>query len=155
MVYLREAHATDGWRKPNSQLEDPRTQTERDLVAGNCRKELQFDFPALVDTMDDRTAVDWAAWPERIFVVGIDGRVAYAGQQGPWGFWPTEEAKQLAAKKTAARIKKGDKADDPGLAARNFDGDSLERFLERAFVKEAGPKLAPEVAEPRSAPRAN
>ncbi len=167
VVYVREAHATDGWSKPNSQLADPRTQTQRDLVALQCCKELEFEFPALVDTMNDRTAVDWAAWPERIFVIGVDGRVAYAGEQGPWGFWPTERIRLQAAQKNAAKAKKAktdktDKTDkndkndktDKNTAkgkneyvpVRNYDGDSLEKFLARLL-----PSTAAEVVEPRVA----
>jgi hypothetical protein len=145
MVYLREAHAIDGWRKPNSQLEDPRTQAERNLACAGCRKDLQFEFPAVVDGMDDQTAVDWAAWPERIFVVGVDGRVAYAGEQGPWGYWPTDDVKRQAAKKTATRKKKAGPGEDPDVAARNFSGESLERFLARTV----GSRPQPEVVEPR------
>jgi hypothetical protein len=142
LVYLREAHALDGWTKPNSQLTDPRTQAERELVAAQCCKELKLEFPALVDTMDDQTAVDWAAWPERIFVVGTDGRVAYAGEQGPWGFWPTDRVKRQAAQRNAAKGKNSKNSDSP---KRSFDGDSLEKFLSHLIYNE--PLV--EVVEPR------
>jgi hypothetical protein len=134
-VYLREAHPIDGWVKPNSQIKDPTSQAERDLAARQCGQELAFEFSVLVDTMDDQTAVDWAAWPERIFVVGVDGRVAYAGQQGPWGFWPTEQVRREAAQKNADRVKKADNVTKEGkrkqadLLQRNYDGESLEKFL--------------------------
>lgn len=146
LIYLREAHATDGWSKPNSELADPRTQADRDLVAAQCCQELEFDFPALVDTMDDRTAVDWAAWPERIFVIGVDGRVAYRGEQGPWGFWPTERVRRQAAEKFKAKKgAKGAKGKTDDVPVRNYDGDSLETFLARMLPGEA----APQVVEPR------
>jgi len=32
----------------------------------------------------------YAAWPERLYLVGTDGRVAYAGGPGPSGFSPAE-----------------------------------------------------------------
>jgi hypothetical protein len=143
VVYLREAHPTDGWKMPNSQLKDPRSQVERDLVAAQCCRVLKFEFPALVDTMDDQTAVTWAAWPERLFVVGKDGRVAYAGQQGPWGFWPTNNYARQSRKIEGAAKALG----------KNLKGDSLETFLERLFNQE----LPPERVEPRiagDAPRA-
>jgi hypothetical protein len=114
-----------------SKLNDPRTQADRDAVAGACGRELEFEFPVVVDTMDDQTAVDWAAWPERIFVVGVDGRVAYAGEQGPWGFWPTEGVR----KKSSRKIEGAEK-----VLGRKLSGESLEEFLSRLFEKETVPE---------------
>ena len=53
---------------------------------------LGFPFRTLVDAMDDAVARRWSAWPERLFALGLDGRVAYVGEQGPWGFWPRRES---------------------------------------------------------------
>jgi len=43
-------------------------------------------MPCLVDDMNNTTDQAYAGWPERLFVVDKQGRVAYAGKQGPWGF---------------------------------------------------------------------
>ena len=89
MVYIREAHPMDGWSvKGWSQVKDPREFMGRKQTAGLCRSNLKFDFPAVVDTMDDATAIRWSGWPERLFVVSKTGRIVYAGEQGPWGFNP-------------------------------------------------------------------
>jgi hypothetical protein len=40
--------------------------------------------------MDDRVMTAYAAWPERLYLIGEDGRVVYAGGIGPWGFHPEE-----------------------------------------------------------------
>ena len=53
-----------------------------------CQAALEIPFPILIDTMDDRTATRWAAWPIRLFVVNTTGTVIYAGKPGPWGFDP-------------------------------------------------------------------
>lgn len=45
-------------------------------------------MPALVDRVDDEVGRTWAGWPDRLFVVGKDGKVAYAGARGPFGFDP-------------------------------------------------------------------
>ncbi len=112
-MYLREAHPSDGWKMSDwSTIEDPKTQLQRALVASQCSKKLEFAFTTVVDTMDDKTAVAWAAWPERIFVIDKAGRVAYAGHQGPWGFWPTD------------RFKKNGKM-------KKMTGESLDAFLGR------------------------
>jgi len=48
-----------------------------------------------VDTMDNQVDGLYAAWPERIFVVDRQGKIAYAGRQGPWGFKPEEAERAL------------------------------------------------------------
>lgn len=53
-------------------------------------------MPVLVDSIENRVDELYAAWPERLFVVGKDGRIAYAGKQGPWGFKPDEVAAWLS-----------------------------------------------------------
>lgn len=70
---------------------DSQTLAERQACAQRCVAGLGLRFPAAVDTMDDATAVAYAGWPERLFVIGADGRVAYAGAQGPRGFYPTRD----------------------------------------------------------------
>jgi len=72
-----------------STLEDPKSLESRTEVARMCCEKLAFDFPMVVDTMDDRTAVRWSGWPERLFVISKEGRVVYAGDQGPFGFDPS------------------------------------------------------------------
>jgi hypothetical protein len=52
-------------------------------------------MPCVVDDMDDTADNAYAAWPERLFVVGADGRIAYAGGQGPFGFSPEEVGRWL------------------------------------------------------------
>lgn len=92
LVYVREAHPTDGWKYSGwSHVEDPITLLERKNVAAKCRRDFLFDFTTVVDTMDDRTAQRWSAWPERIFVVSRQGLVVYTGDQGPFGFNPASD----------------------------------------------------------------
>jgi len=90
LVYIREAHALDGWTLDSgwSIITDPRDDAERKAAAAQTCSTLKLPFTTVVDTMDDAVAERWSAWPERLFVIGRDGRVAYVGAQGPWGFWP-------------------------------------------------------------------
>jgi hypothetical protein len=91
VVYIREAHAVDS-RSPsgggaNPILEDPRTLAERREVADVCITKLALgDFPALVDELDDAVSTAYAAWPDRLYLVDVDGRIAYHGGRGPFGF---------------------------------------------------------------------
>jgi len=45
-------------------------------------------MPTLVDTMDDNASLAYGAWPDRIYVVGKNGKVMAAGEPGPRGFSP-------------------------------------------------------------------
>jgi hypothetical protein len=40
--------------------------------------------------MDDHVNDTYAAWPTRLYLIGFDGRVVYAGGLGPYDFKPTK-----------------------------------------------------------------
>ncbi len=104
-VYIREAHPVDGWWlgkgifklamkvarfKAATDVYDPKTMEERRAVAGRCETTLQYGILTCVDEMDDAVNEAYAAWPTRLYLVGLDERVVYAGGVGPWGFKPSE-----------------------------------------------------------------
>ena len=76
-------------------LNEPTVLAERRSVAQTCRSRLSLTLPCVVDTMDNQVDGLYAAWPERIFVVDQQGKIAYAGKQGPWGFKPEEAERAL------------------------------------------------------------
>ena len=45
---------------------------------------------AVVDDIDDSTDTKYTGWPERLYLIDRDGRVAYKSQPGPFGFKPAE-----------------------------------------------------------------
>jgi Iodothyronine deiodinase len=101
-VYIREAHALDS-RSPLSvesggpMVEDPVTQSERNQLAEVCMTKLALEpMPALVDDMDDTVNADYAAWPERLFLIGKDGKIVYSGGPGPFQFEPDELDEAIA-----------------------------------------------------------
>ena len=57
---------------------------------------MALEIPALVDEMDDAVAAAYAAMPERLYLVGRDGRIAYQGGMGPMFFRPTEWEESIA-----------------------------------------------------------
>jgi Iodothyronine deiodinase len=73
----------------------PKDWNERQSVAQACCRKLNLSIPCVVDTIDNTVDNLYAAWPERIFVIGSDGKIAYAGKQGPWGFKPAEAERAL------------------------------------------------------------
>ena len=91
VIYIREAHPVDGWDMGSTyRIHDPQTIEERRKVAGMCEAGLQYGIRTYVDEMDDAVMTAYAGWPERLYLVGQDGRVAYAGGPGPFGFKPME-----------------------------------------------------------------
>ncbi|HEU5116865.1 MAG TPA: deiodinase family protein, partial [Isosphaeraceae bacterium] len=81
MVYVREAHPTDGWNMSSNarygvQLRQPRSYAERLEVAKTCSQALNLGFPMLVDEIDDRVGALYSGMPSRLYVIDRDGVIA-------------------------------------------------------------------------------
>ena len=91
MVYILEAHPSDVWQM-QSNIKDkvvfasPRSEEERGLVAGSCVRKLGIKFPAVLDEFGNSTEQAYTGWPDRLYLIGTDGRVAYKSLPGPFGF---------------------------------------------------------------------
>lgn len=75
---------------------DPTTLEERQEVAGECVQSLDLSINTYVDDLDDHVNRTYAAWPMRLYLVGLDGKVVYAGGVGPYGFSPAKLEKAIA-----------------------------------------------------------
>lgn len=104
-IYIREAHPKDGWwlgarltrklfefyaPKVSMRHYDPQNIEERRAVAGECETALEYGIHTYVDEMDDHVNQTYAAWPTRLYLIGLDGRVVYPGAIGPIGMKPNE-----------------------------------------------------------------
>lgn len=94
VVYIREAHPRDGWAVPPNvhsgiSIPDPRTYAERVKVAENACTALRISIPCLVDDMSDSVNKAYSAWPDRLYVIDSQGKLAVAGGHGPFGFAPS------------------------------------------------------------------
>jgi hypothetical protein len=95
LVYIREAHPEDGWQM-SANLRDevifkqPTEFSQRTTVAKSCQEGLDLSMPMVIDGMDNAVEQAYSSWPDRLYVVGIDGRIAYKGGPGPGGFNPRE-----------------------------------------------------------------
>ncbi len=95
VVYIQQAHPFDGWRmdvnrRQHILVANTKTEDERAEVAGMCVTNLGVEFPALVDGPDDRVERAYTGWPDRLYVIDRDGRIAYKSAAGPFGFKPSE-----------------------------------------------------------------
>ena len=91
-VYIREAH-------PDSILSVVGADGDEALVkipqAGDgptrtssatfCRQTAKLSLPIAVDGIDNRVGKAYAGWPNRMVVVGTDGKILYAGDPAPSG----------------------------------------------------------------------
>ncbi|MFT5288242.1 MAG: hypothetical protein ACI8QC_003600 [Planctomycetota bacterium] len=110
VVYIREAHALDS-AVPlgggddgefgggiNPLMEDPVNLEERKAAASTCATKLALNpMPMLVDDMQDSANNAFFAWPERLYLIDQDGKVAYTGEPGPGGFEPDELEQAIQA----------------------------------------------------------
>lgn len=95
VVYIREAHPTDGWQvRANERdgvlIKNHTTEEERAKAAGACAAGLKLSMPMLIDDMNDTVEKAYQGWPDRIYIIGADGKIAYKGARGPVGFKPKE-----------------------------------------------------------------
>lgn len=95
VVYIREAHPEEGWILPENRrsgiaVNEPTTDAERVAVASNCAAKLEMSMPTVIDGVDNAVASAYGGWPDRLYLVGTDGRIAYQGGEGPFGFKPDD-----------------------------------------------------------------
>ncbi len=90
-MYVQEAHPTDGWQVDSNVTEgvlyqQHQSYDERASVAATCQLDLKITVPILVEEMDNAIDEAYGAAPERLYLIGRDGRVAYHGGAGPHFF---------------------------------------------------------------------
>ena len=91
MIYIREAHPLGGPRGPPEQFQiaDPKTLAERQQVAHDFAAKVKLSTPILVDTIDDQVENTYAGWPDRVYILDAQGKIAHKGAPGPSGFRPS------------------------------------------------------------------
>ncbi len=73
----------------------PTREEERVEVASACLLDLQLEMPLVLDGMSNEVDTAYAALPERLYLVDAEGRIAYRGEPGPFGFHPDEWEKEI------------------------------------------------------------
>ena len=91
VVYITEAHPSDVWQM-QSNIKDqvvfasPKNEEERAFIAGACVRKLGIKFPSVLDEFGNSTERAYTGWPDRIYLIDAQGRVAYKSKPGPFGF---------------------------------------------------------------------
>lgn len=103
LVYIREAHPDsilltlkDG-KEVLEKIEQTDDPFSRAAHAEVCMATLKLSVPTVIDQDDNLVNRAYAGWPDRMYVVGKDGRIAYQGGPGPAGFKPAEVETWLKA----------------------------------------------------------
>jgi hypothetical protein len=91
MVYVREAHPTDGWKMESNTrsqvaVAQPKTLAERAAVCDQFCERLAPGMPVVVDDVTDKVGNAYSGMPARMYVIDTAGKVAYQSGRGPFGF---------------------------------------------------------------------
>jgi hypothetical protein len=91
MVYVREAHPTDGWKmesntKVGVAAAQPKSLAERVAVCDQFCQRLRPTLPVVVDDVSDEVGHAYSGMPARLYVIDRQGKVAYKSGRGPFGF---------------------------------------------------------------------
>ena len=83
VVYVQEAHPTDGWQTESNLTDNilfrqHQSYDEREEVAQTCSIDRHINLPILIEEMDNAIDEAYGAAPERLYLIGADGKVAYA-----------------------------------------------------------------------------
>ena len=100
VVYIQEAHSSDLWQVPNNRkdgilIASPKSFEERGEVADSCVRKLGIQIPAVVDDFQNSTEAAYTGWPDRLYVIDREGRIALKSKPGPYGFKPADVAATL------------------------------------------------------------
>jgi type I thyroxine 5'-deiodinase len=100
VVYIQEAHPVDLWQLPSNVRDgvlfaSPASDGERQSTAAACVRNLGIRIPAVLDSIDNRTERAYTGWPDRLYLIGRDGRIAFKSAPGPYGFSPRDLANAL------------------------------------------------------------
>ena len=102
VVYIEEAHPAEKKHylkqidiETHKSLDD-RISAAENLIKESCDDGDDEDFPApiVVDTMDNEANHAYGALPDRLYIVK-DGKIAYVGGQGPYGYNLKETEERL------------------------------------------------------------
>lgn len=105
IVYIKEAHPDDEWQMEDNEesgviYSQPKSTEERRELARAFIDQMDVETETLLDDIDNTAMACYAAWPERLYIIGTDGRIIYKGGMGPFYFDP-DEVEEILSKEFA------------------------------------------------------
>lgn len=89
-IYGQEARASDTGLTPSkdpaplTSVANHTTAEQRKKTAATCAAAIGFTVPQLIDDMDHSATIAYDAHPTRLYIIGSDGKIAFAGGPGPF-----------------------------------------------------------------------
>ena len=88
LVYINEAHPTDGLVARGNEalgirVRAPQSNEERRHLANTACSMLKTNLPCLVDDIDNNVNKAYSAWPDRLYIVDKDGKIAVESRSRP------------------------------------------------------------------------
>ncbi|MCU0721228.1 MAG: deiodinase family protein, partial [Pirellula sp.] len=141
MVYVREAHPTDGWKmQANTRVgvavNQPTSFEDRENVASQFCERLDPKIPVVVDEVNDPTGHAYSGMPARLYIVNPDGKVAYKSGRGPFGFKPLELEQALVMSLL-----------DQQLVSQNNPNSTHGKIVKSVITDEEARRLLPPIIE--------
>lgn len=101
MVYVAEAHPTDGWQvqqnvRQGVLVANHKAMEDRIKAAEKMQQDLGLKLPIIIDEMDDKISKAYDGWPDRIYIIDQNQKIVYRGDPGPRGFSPRLAREALA-----------------------------------------------------------
>ncbi len=95
LIYIHEAHPSDGWQTPQNLYDavvyaTPGDDDERAEIANACQIDLDLKMPMLVDGIDNAVEEAYVSEPIRMYMIDRDGILTFNGAPGPAGFNPDD-----------------------------------------------------------------
>lgn len=102
LVYIREAHPGSIISLPTKDggmelqvVSQTATVAERLVNLRKITNLMHLTMPGVIDDEQGTANRAYAGWPDRLYAIGIDGKVGYKGAPGPFGFKVPELAAWL------------------------------------------------------------
>ena len=76
----------------------PKTLPQRIAIANDFVKRFSYPIQFGIDDMSNQANDAYAAWPERIYIIDENGKLAYCGGMGPFKYNPEEAREWLATR---------------------------------------------------------
>lgn len=102
LIYVREAHPGSIISLPTENggtelrvVAQTETVAERLVNLQKMVTLMRLTMPAVIDDEQGTANRAYAGWPDRLYAIGIDGKIAYKGGPGPFGFKVPELAAWL------------------------------------------------------------
>ncbi len=95
LIYIHEAHPSDGWQTPQNLYDaviyqTPNDDDERAEIANACQIGLDLVMPMLVDGIDNAVEEAYVSEPIRMYMIDREGILTFNGAPGPAGFNPDD-----------------------------------------------------------------